>query len=572
MNQVHQITPTSFVELNQALNSRKQNTDFLLPQQSVLPIEANACQKMPLILSNTDYTNHKNIAVLLDGMENITLDFNHSVLECCGQLQPLTLLNSQNITIKNLIIDWAIPLSAEGTILTMTEHELVLQINAKLFPFELKNDRLFFLGNGEPASLWSAGHTVFHPDTKAVCMKNGDELWLEKCELVGDNIVRFTGNFSVIYPVGSVIVLRHSKRVHAGIFVENCRNIRFENVTIHATGGLGILCQFNENLTFQKVSFRANTKKGRQIVNGHDDGLHLTSNRGKILVEDCYFHGLMDDPINVHGLCTRIEEIIDTHTVKGRYMHPQAVGFQQFAKANDLFSVIHSSSMASIGTLHAEKFTLLDKDTFILTFSKALPSDTKPGDALENLTNTAAFTCKNNYFGSCRARGILVSTPKPVLIEHNLFQSAGSAILIAGDANNWYESGACHDVSIVNNSFAAECLATPYQGCNGIISICPEIPNPDSNLPFHRNILLEDNTFFSTGVPVVYALSTLNLKIRQNRIFRCKGYSAASKQALIMLDACSQVVLEQNTVSGEFDNPLLSIQNTADDEIICDIN
>lgn len=37
---------------------------------------------------------------------------------------------------------------------------------------------------------------------------------------------------------------------------------------------------------------------------------------------------------------------------------------------------------------------------------------------------------------SCRARGILVSTPGKVLIERNYFESSGSAILIAGDANN----------------------------------------------------------------------------------------------------------------------------------------
>ena len=567
MSNCFQFTAGSFQELNRALESYKKDMDFLLQPGGVLSVRAADCREMPLVLSNTDYTDKKRTAVLLDGMENITLDFNGSMLECEGQLQPLTLLDSRNITVKNLVIDWEIPLSAEGTILQMTESRMDVRINPALFPFEVRENRLYFLGNGEPALLWTGAHTVFHPDTRAVCMKTGDELRLEDCAALSGDTVRFTGRFPAVYPAGSVVVLRHSERVHAGIFAENCENVLFENITVHATGGLGILCQFNRNLTFRKVSFRANAQKGRQIVNGHDDGLHLTSNAGTITVENCYFHGLMDDPINVHGLCARIEEVTDRRTVIGRYVHHQSRGFRLYARQGDLFSVIRSTSMHSIGRAHAASFRLLSKETFRLQFAEELPEDVRAGDALENLTNTASFLCRDNYFGPCRARGILVSTPRTVRVEDNLFQTAGSAVLIAGDANYWYESGACRDVAIRRNSFAAECLSTPYGGCEAVVSICPEVPEPDAAYPFHRNILLEDNTFFSPGVPVVYAFCTENLKLRRNRIFRCRGYSAAGERALVELDACSQVSLEENRVIGDFPNPFFSAKRTPPEEI-----
>jgi hypothetical protein len=35
--------------------------------------------------------------------------------------------------------------------------------------------------------------------------------------------------------------------------------------------------------------------------------------------------------------------------------------------------------------------------------------------------------------------GLLVSIPGKVIINQNEFESSGSAILIAGDANGWYE-------------------------------------------------------------------------------------------------------------------------------------
>lgn len=562
------ISTNDFQEVNRLLETYKKDTDFLFQPDTVLSISAAKCKEMPLVLSNTNYTNTKTVAVMVDGMENVTLDFNGSMLECEGQLQPLTLLNCRNITVKNLIIDWKIPLSAEGTIVQMSETQMDVRIDPALFPFEVKENRLYFLGNGEPALLWQGAHTVFHPDTKAVCMGIGDELRLEECSALSNDTVRFTGRFPTIYHAGSIVVLRHSERIHAGIFVENCENVTFENITVHGTGGLGILCQFNKNLTFRNVSFRANTQKGRQIVNGHDDGLHLTNNAGTILAENCYFHGLMDDPINVHGLCARIDQVLDRRTVIGRYVHHQSVGFKLYARPNDLFSIIRSTSMHSIGQSRAASFQLLDKDTFRLEFSEDLPEETRPGDALENLTNTAAFICRNNYFGSCRARGILVSTPKSVRVEENLFQTAGSAILIAGDANSWYESGACHDVTIVRNDFAAECLATPYEGCEAIVSICPVVPQPELDLPFHRNILLESNTFFSVGVPVVYAFSTENLKLRKNRIFRCIGYASQPSKSLIRLEYCKQVVLEDNRWIGHFDNPVLSAENMPEYEVL----
>ena len=44
-------------------------------------------------------------------------------------------------------------------------------------------------------------------------------------------------------------------------------------------------------------------------------------------------------------------------------------------------------------------------------------------------------------------------TAQAEIIENNVFESSGSSILIAGDANGWYESGAVTDVLIRHNTF-----------------------------------------------------------------------------------------------------------------------
>ncbi len=565
----HDLTSASFGALKAALPVSPRNTIFRVQPDAVFSVTAADCTQLPLVLSNSDFTETKNTALLLDGAENVTLDFQGAMLECEGKLLPAALLNCKNVNIRNLVIDWKYPLSAEGTIVRMTEQELDLKIDPVCFPWEISAGRLYFPGNGDPAEIWESGHTVFHPQTGTVCMKNGDSLNLTECTALDEDTVRFTGTFPEQYPVGAVVVLRHSGREHAGIFAENCQNLCFENVTIHATGGLGILCQYSKDLTFRNIRFCANTSKGRRIVCGHDDGLHLTCNSGAITIENCYFYGLMDDPVNVHGLCARIDEVENPYTVIGRFVHPQARGFRLFARTGDIFSLIRSRSMASVGTAVVKSFTLLNTDTFRLEFSSQIPDSICSGDALENLTNTPSLLCRNNFFGSCRARGVLVSTPKPVVIENNWFQSAGCAILLAGDANDWYESGACCDVSIRKNHFTPETLSTRYQGCEGIISICPSVPEP--GIPFHKNITIEDNDFCLSGGSAVYAFSAENLNIQKNRMIQSTYVQKIPGDALIRLKCCRSVSIRENILLGELKNPRATIDLMQENEVASDL-
>jgi len=70
---------------------------------------------------------------------------------------------------------------------------------------------------------------------------------------------------------------------------------------------------------------------------------------------------------------------------------------------------------------------------------------------MENLSWIPDLLFRNNQVLCCRARGILISTSGKVVIEQNYFKMSGSPILIAGDANYWWESGAVKDVLIQNN-------------------------------------------------------------------------------------------------------------------------
>jgi len=525
---------------------------------SSIRLREEGCAQRPLILSNSDYTGTKNVALCLEGMKNVTLDFRGYTLECSGHMQPLTLLDCSDITIKNLRIDWAIPMAAEGEVVGAGEDHIDLAIDSSAFPFTVEDGELYFYldeKREKKSGVYGGMHTAFSKNTKTVVPGSGDKINVSGAERLSEDSLRIFGKYNQIYENGTIIVLRHgwAMRRHAGIFAEGCKNLSFENVTIYAAPGLGILCQFCENLRFGGVSFIANEEKGRKVVSGRDDGLHLCCNRGKIVIERCYFNGLMDDPINIHGIYARVESIPDSRTLRCRFAHHQAIGFALFVRPGDVFSFVDHRQMRRIGSGEAVSYELDGLEEFTIVFKDSVPAKLEPGDALENLTNTPAAVIRNNFIGSCRARGILISTPKPSVIEDNQFESAGSAILIAGDANQWFESGACGDITIRNNTFMSECLTSNYQYCEAIISIYPTIPEPDPAAPYHGNIVIENNKFnpFRPDCPVLFAFSVQNLEFIHNTICGHRSFkNFYPDPEPVTLRHCGQARIERNTLLG----------------------
>ncbi len=521
-------------------------------------------------LSNSDVLPERKLGIWMQGMRNVTLEGNGARLLFSGHMQPVTMDHCEEIVMHGFTIDWERPLIAEGVVTAFDKESVDLIVDPAAFPHRFTGDWLEFdAGNGEWYPLTPRGQIQFDESTRTVRGNTGDKYFPEKSvEQVGAHTYRFRfRNLKepVDTAVGNIFVLRHNERMHAGLFTEKCRNVTFSDITVHSCGGLGCLAQFCDTVTYERVSFVPNEAAGRRITSGRDDGMHVTCCKGMITITQCSFLGLMDDPINVHGCCVAVEEVIDRRTVRCRYMHEQARGFHYWAQPGDEIGVISRGNMQTIHTARAAKYELLDMASFLLTFESDLPQDILTADAgtlaLDNLTNTAAFTCTKNRFGSCRARGVLVSTPKPVLIAENLFESSGSAILVAGDSNYWFESGACRDVTIRDNVFTSACLSSMYQFCEGVISICPVVPKPEEDKPYHRHIAITGNVFDSPDVPVLYGFSCEELVFEGNRIFKSyHGRPWHPGKAMITLEYCRDVRIGGNRWVGDFCLPRLAQQ------------
>ena len=506
--------------------------------------------------SNTTDINPKRLGILIEGYEDLTIAGNGCDFVFHDRMQPLTVDHSTNIVMRDFTIDWDIPLTAQAEVLEIDDNSILLKINKIESPYIIENGQLFFIGEGWKSSFW--GIMEIEKDSRLIAPGTGDpgccgRGWdMAKAEEVAPGLVRFRKPFGSQRPEpGNFLILRHNQRDHAGIFLYHSKNILVENVEVYHTAGLGILSQYTENISMKDVKMIPNPKKNRYL-SGHDDGFHFSNCKGQINVTHCEFAALMDDPVNIHGTSVRILMKLAPDRLQCSFMHHQSVGLK-WARPREKVGFISSKTMTTIGYGIVRDFRQNSPEDFEIIFENGIPENITIGDALENLTWTPDAYIADNKFMSCRARGILVSTPGKVVIERNHFESSGSAILIAGDANNWYETGAVKDVTIQNNVFAAPCLTSLYQFSEAIISVFPEIPDLAAGKEkYHRNIRILNNEFHPFDYPILYAKSVDGLIFNGNNITRSYCFQPFHpRKYSFSFKSCMNVDISENVFSED---------------------
>lgn len=529
----------------------------------------------PYFESNTDVIPLRRCAILIEEMSNLVIDASGSDFIFHDRIQPFTIDNSTNITLKNVSIDWDIPLTAQSQVVNLGEGFLDLKINILESPYVIENKKLFFVGEGW-RSPWdatmefdSATHLIMPETGDPSCFGNN---WTEYDAIeLEPGVLRIYNNFMRNPIKGNYLVMRHSARDHAGAFIFESKNISIENLNMYHNAGLGILSQYSENISFKHVNSVPNAAKNRYFC-GHDDGLHFSNCKGQIVVDSCRFLGLMDDPINIHGTNVKVVEIKNDKTLVCQFMHGQAIGLN-WARPGERIGFIDNESLNTFSTGLVESFKPISTHLFELSFKEEVSQDLEKGYALENLTWTPDAHIMNSFFGSNRARGILVSSPGKIIIEGNTFESSGSAILIAGDANQWYESGAVKDVTIRNNIFNDPCLSSMYQFCEAIITILPMVPSPDVNKPFHQNIRIENNTFKPFDYPILYAKSVTGISFIGNTLTRSKRLQPFhERQDMFTFEYCSDVIISKNIYNGDILGKNIKLISTQSKELKLDKN
>ena len=482
-------------------------------------------------ISNHDQTNPKKVGIALEDMDNLTLDGQGSSFIFYGRMLPVSLVRSENCTLKNFSIDFANPHIAQVKIVENDpQRGLVFEV-APWVKYRISKDSVFeTYGEG-----WTMRHPwgiAFDGKTKHLVYNTSDigcptkgAVEIAPCRILAPN-----WKDARLVP-GTVVAMRGWGRPTPGIFLDHDINTTVENVKVHYAEGMGLLAQLCENITLEKFGVCLKGDNDPRYFTTQADATHFSGCKGKIISRNGLYEGMMDDAINVHGTYLKVVKRVDDRTLIGRYMHDQSWGFE-WGRPGDDVQFIQSNTMELIGTQNKiasispyDRKKIEGAREFLITFEE--PVDwiitEKDGFGIENLTWTPEVLFAGNTIRNNRARGSLFSTPRKTVVENNLFDhTSGSAILLCGDCNGWFETGACRDVIIRKNRFI-NALTNMFQFTNAVISIYPEIPDlKHQQKYFHGRpdggIIIEDNEFDTFDAPILYAKSVDGLVFQHNTI------------------------------------------------------
>ena len=488
-------------------------------------------------ISNHDQVNPKKVGIALEDMKNLTVDGQGSTFIFHGRMLPLSLLRSENCTLKNFNIDFETPHIAQ---IQIVENNPADGITFKVAPwvhYRIAKDSMFeTYGDGWTAK--QSGGIAFEEKTKHLVYNTSDLFYSTKgvTEIAPRTLHAPKWKDSRLIP-GTVIAMRTWYRPTPGIFLYNDKDTQLLNVKVHYAEGMGLLAQLCENITLDSFGVCLKGENDPRYFTTQADATHFSGCKGKIISVNGLYENMMDDAINVHGTYLKVIKRVDDHTLIGRYMHDQSWGFE-WGRPNDKVQFVRSATMELIGTENLiTEIRPYDKQEnhgvreFMIKFKDTIDPaiNEKSGFGIENLTWTPEVTFANNIVRNNRARGALFSTPQKVIVENNLFDhTSGTAILLCGDCNGWYETGACRNVIIRNNRFV-NALTNMFQFTNAIISIYPEIPDLKSQQKYFHGgtkdaIVIENNLFETFDAPILYAKSVDGLIFRGNTIKKTTDY------------------------------------------------
>ncbi|MBK3519667.1 right-handed parallel beta-helix repeat-containing protein [Carboxylicivirga marina] len=478
----------------------------------------------------------KAVAFYFLDAENVKVNGNDAEIIFRGKTIETSLNNCKHVSIEGIGFNYKRPTVSEIEVITVNERYADVQIH-KDSKYQIADSMLVWIGEGwkhQVKPLWQE----FNPEASKVSRK-----WLSlkniRFSALQANQIRIHYDKNPGLKKGLIYQNRNTFRDYAGIFIQKSKDITLKNVNIHFMHGMGVVSQYCENVTMDGVSVRPKENSGRTCA-AWADILHFSGCKGNLEIMNCYLSAANDDAINIHGTHLRIVDVVSSRRIKVRFMHKQSYGFEAFF-AGDSIEFISAKTLLPYAQNKVVSANTLNEKEIELTLHRDIPNDIQPKDVIENITCTANVLIRNNKIIHIPTRGILVTTRGKVVIENNeLFKTQMSGILIADDANSWYESGYVKDVTIRTNKFI-ECEQP-------VINIHPENSEMVDEYPVHSNIRISDNQFILKNAVVLAAKSTGNIDFVNNKIVSAGELKV---QDIIRLKGCSNMKMEGNELNNK---------------------
>lgn len=480
-----------------------------------------------LYISNND-SGVKRVAFLLEGFQKFEIDGQGAQFVFRGYLLPFYIAKSEGMLLKGFSVDFERSFQSEGRILEVGDGSVDVEFG-EAFPYKVKEGALRFYGKGDdsqteyPASLM----LEFDPVRKETAFMAQD-YYLGSPAIQAEEIA--PGRVRVKVPKvratpGNVFVFGPSQRLVPGITIEDSREITIKDVTLHNSGGMGVIAQRSGDILIDKLVV---TPSQGRILSTTADATHFVNCYGKVSLINGRFENQMDDATNIHGVYVRVTRILSPTELEVQLVHWQQAGFD-FLHPGLKVELVSKDSLITLGEARVKSALRLNSIYTRVELDQPIPQEVKVNDVLADSEHYPEVLVRGCTIRGNRARGMLMASRGRTMIENNVFHSPGAAILLEGDGSYWFEQAGVRDLTIRGNTF---------DNCNfgvwghSTIEVGAGIkPEQRAGSRYNRNITIENNTFRSfDDTPLVSAYCVDGLRFRGNRIEKTTEYPAYRTQ------------------------------------------
>ena len=496
--------------------------------------------RLPMFVSNScdAPTKPKPIGILVQNVKHLRIEgggvegTGKTTILYAGRMVEFVNDHANDISYSGLVFDLKRPTVSEFRVMETAEASVIIEV-AEGSTYEIKDGKFKWTGDLGPG--WTMVQQAIPEEERCWRINQWDPFSSATAEDLGHRRVRLTyakGVYGMIK--GRQFQFRNTARDSVAGFNDRCKDITIRDCDFYALTNMGIVSQFTENITYQRVNV-APPKDTLRTCPAWADVFHFSGCRGNVLVDACRFSGVQDDPINVHGTHLRILEKIGENQLLLRFMQPQTYGFAAFQPGDEVAVISHAdlrelpgNPRRRVAAIEPNKDDNSGKE-WVLTLDGPAPAFGQ-NDVVDNLSWYPNLTARNCHVTMDSCRGFLITTRGKVLVEGNTFNRCAMAgILIEDDAEGWFESGPVRDMTIRNNRFI-----------NCGIEINPQTHSNKPEEPVHENIRIENNFFDGGGVS---ARSVKSLTVTGNR-------SPGGNVTVNAAPSCSELKIENNAAKA----------------------
>lgn len=473
----------------------------------------------------------KAIAIMMDSCRFVQVEAPGADLIFRGKMIEAYLNRCDNVILNGLSFDYQRPTVSELTVTDVGDNYADANIHSDS-KFSINDSLLTWIGeewNYRPGSYWQVLDPVTNDLSRIdISMEETRFTLLDK----GKVRIHFSKNPG--FKKGCIYQNRDVTRDCVGIFMENSSHLSLINIHIYFMHGMGVVSQYCRDIKMDGITVKPREKSGR-TCSAWADILHFSGCSGKIEIANSYLSAANDDAINIHGTYLKVIKMPASNKVQVKFMHGQTYGFNAFVP-QDSIAFIRAESLLPVDKCQIASVEKINDKEFILMLKDPVSPVVRTGDVVENTSATPEVWIHHTAMARIPTRGILATTRRKVLIEHNSFERIHmSAVFVNGDASGWYESGMVREMTISHNNFSK--CGEP------VINIHPENTLFNS-VSVHANISVTDNVFTLRGTGLFSAKSTANITLSGNIIHSVNAEKGINE--FLRLDHCTGLNITNN--------------------------